>query len=1317
MTKYKTLKEAQAAAKKLNIKTSTEYDKRYKEDPQLVSDPDRRYKTEWLSWGSFLFKVYKYPSWEEASIASINLGILTSREYKEKHALDDRLPISPRKTYKNVWEKNGKMPGFLGQPESLPTKPFSFLKYQTYKEASEAAQKLNCESRRQYIKLYKNDPFLVSCPNRSYKNEWTGWNDFLGSHRFKNYSSWDEASIAARLLRVRNKAEYSLKYKQDPKLPSEPQKAFKTDWENNGSWLGFLGFNFYDTWEVASEVAIALGITSSKDYQKKYKQDERLHSSPETFYSSVWVKNGRWSAFLGKDAILPKYENILDASRAAIALGIKTFTEYKTRYKEDPRLPAAPSGFYSNWEEFGGSNVFFNKNIVENYKSYEEASQAAQRLGILTFGEYSERYKEDERLPSSPQVMFKNDWFSWSLFLGLQLSSMEAKDYITKHNICTLTAYKRHQCISLPECPKAAYLLSSFDEFLNLRVFTLKMVRKFCSDNKIQSSREYDKIASTQAHLPITLNLRGYKTHTQIITKSPFDFVPEKYHVWRDFADDFCSKGTGLKFKQQIIISFLKGYIIEKQQPANPIDFFKDNHKAPKIDGWLESLAKSSKNKTAVKYINEFTTEVFNTLCCLTCDTTGEITNLQGFRNHFINRNVEIINEKNKLSETDKPPLPLLYVNAVADWIAPSTANSFKELTDIQKLFSMDWYEVDRNKIDINDEDCVYRKTDSGYEMWSPVRAMANLILFKMPLRGQQILWLDSGEADTLAPKFIDGKVSWVENTNALKDSIHAKGEQGFLRSYQGKDEILTGAYITTNKTGLKDGGFEIDWIPDELIPWIIRLREWQEKYNPLSKVYSWAEIKMPDGVKVDQKILKKRGCQCFLFRDPYGKTKLEKASPMYTSRAFGSVLPGLLAQIQTEECPLAQIIDPTKSMSVFNYTSEFTPHSLRVSHITALVLDYELPIPVVAKLVGHAQIVMTIYYVKITNYDIRKEMKERESEALKKGSERIQALLMEREYEQASKELLSIDKDILNQLVNSKWPTAALIFKDFGICPYSSSKCLKGGKDSKPVKIGYLGQSNCFQCRYLITGPAFLGGLKAMADDISLELNVISKKMTEYLDLSNNLEDERYDNEQAGEIFLKERELAKTLDEYNLEAENFSNYTGDLIAIYRLMAQSAELLNSKKSDSKGYQLIVSEECDEIGILLEEVSEFRHLSEICKNAEFYSCVKTSRALPTRSQLIDKMAQNNGLQPGMFALNDKQQLAIGNQITEILLSRLGNWNAVDNLIEGQITLNDLGIENTFKFKEIKLDISNLLTGEDNNNLPDSSHNLKRVVINE
>lgn len=237
------------------------------------------------------------------------------------------------------------------------------------------------------------------------------------------YPTWEEAAEATHGLNIRSSTEYKHRYKVDPRLPRHPETSYSTVWKQNGGWYGFLGGeikNFYPTWKEALIAARRLHIESVTEYKQRYKEDPRLPSSPGRVYEDVWKKNGGWPGFLRKKVFDP-YPTWNEATKATQELGISSQGEYKQRYKEDPRLPSNPNNMYNDvWKQNGGFPGFFGKETKKFYTTWEEAAQAARRIARSSY-EYKQNYKEDPRLPSRPSDLYKNVWKQnggWSGFLG-----------------------------------------------------------------------------------------------------------------------------------------------------------------------------------------------------------------------------------------------------------------------------------------------------------------------------------------------------------------------------------------------------------------------------------------------------------------------------------------------------------------------------------------------------------------------------------------------------------------------------------------------------------------------------------------------------------------------------------------------------------------------------------------------------------------------------------------------------------------------------------------------------------------------------------
>ncbi len=128
-----------------------------------------------------------------------------------------------------------------------------------------------------------------------HKKERKKWNKIFGVEH-KHYKTIEQASKATQKLGIRSATQYSRKRHQDPLLPKSPNYTYKDDWKG---WHEFLGTaprlrkNYYTTWQEASEVAREMGITKIGEYVKNRDKDEKLPFNPESFYQD-WPG---WSAF------------------------------------------------------------------------------------------------------------------------------------------------------------------------------------------------------------------------------------------------------------------------------------------------------------------------------------------------------------------------------------------------------------------------------------------------------------------------------------------------------------------------------------------------------------------------------------------------------------------------------------------------------------------------------------------------------------------------------------------------------------------------------------------------------------------------------------------------------------------------------------------------------------------------------------------------------------------------------------------------------------------------------------------------------------
>ena len=1306
---YATYAEAQAAARALGIKRNHDYTKRYREDPRLPSCPNEVYADAgWMNWYDFLGNQRPdiYVTYAEAQAAARALGIKRNHDYTKRYREDPRLPSCPDRVYADAGWMDWY--GFLGNERP------DF--YATYAEAQVAAQALDIKRQIHYPKRYREDPRLPSCPDKVYADAgWMDWYDFHGNERPDFYPTYAEAQTAARSLGIKSQPDYKKRYRQDPRLPSCPDKGYA-----GAGWMGWYDFlgkersDWYPTYAEAQAAAQALGIKSQPDYKKRYRQDPRLPSSPNEVYAGAgWMG---WYDFHGKER-KNFYATYAEAQAAARALGIKKNPDYTQRYREDPRLPSSPNEIYADAGWMGWYD-FLDNERPDLYPTYAEAKAAARALGIKRNHDYTKRYREDPRLPSCPNEVYADaGWMDWYDFLGYERPDFyatyaEAQAAVQALGIKNQPDYKKRyrEDPRLPSSPDEVYAdagwIDLYDFLGNERPDlypTYAEAQAAAQALGIKKHPDYAKRYREDPRLPSCPNEvyadAGWMDWYDFLgNENPSAALADYPHIWAN-VKQWLKTQVNIQGKRSAIRVFLSDFYQVQELPDEPIHLLLRANPFPTeaYQQFIEAQAESLKRP-----YHRAITAFFGWLLdehCTDADADERIV-LAEFRNPFQTVLAGFADslQAYRPNRSTKPPLGYEYILRARNFLVPNgeqvlqTRPSLTNLPHLQDFFATraDWIYVDESVIDRDDPNCIWRvvKADrkmkdkrevvNSYQIWSPVRFVALYTLLRFPLRGQQILWLDSGEADKeiVVLDSEHGGVRWEKNTGPLagKGSKKRRPQAAVQRG----DKDAPKLYVTTNKTGRQEGGYEVPWIPDDLLYWFLLLRDWQAKYNPLKGPTRWSDIKLR--AETNEKILQARGTQCFLFRtDASGQ-------PAFTTTAFTHTLPALLYAIQRPGENLASE-SPNSKSSNQRYISPYTPHSLRVSLITAFIADGEAPIHLISKLVGHASLVMTIYYIRLNNDQMRRTMGETEKRAAEIATQRNAEVLRTQGLQPLRHQLIATDGNRL--LLESDVPNSACVVFDHGICPMSGAACQIGGMavaERKvenlyaPVEAGYLGQKNCPRCRFFVTGVPFLGGLVALANELALEIHAESARFQRYAAVVKRLEQDRYDACQANQTDTQHSTLKQANANQELSAGKLDGLLTDYAAVNHYVQGCLKLINEGEQSGEGengVRLIAGGDLAEVGVAFEESKTNYHLlAEICQNATIYRSANPSRAVPLIAQAIDRMAENNGLAPTMYRLDDEQKLVVANEMNRILLQRLGSWEKIDDLFSGDLMLLDI-----------------------------------------
>jgi len=801
------------------------------------------------------------------------------------------------------------------------------------------------------------------------------------------------------------------------------------------------------------------------------------------------------------------------------------------------------------------------------------------------------------------------------------------------------------------------------------------------------------------------------------------DLGPE-FAEWQALAAKWlATQPLGLADRINGLRCFFKSYLHERKLPLEPSILLRRNQPLP--DFFETSLPQSHGGIKWNNKVRIFLDWVLETHFSEP-DDHGRPTVSPEFWNPVPYRSQT---GKIRPNESVHSPLPYRYIVELRERLAPG--RTFREWTWAHTVahgqhgVRNDWFEVTEDKIDYDDPDCVWRSRRTSYkrgnrqifELWSPARAVALLTKLMVPLRTHQVRMLDSGEADTW--RYAAGV--WVLNTGPLADGSKKKPiERGVFRQQNDLDlgELRTSLYINTNKTAdtAKQGelGYVIPWQYTELLYWLEKLRNWQEKYNPLPRAISWRELdhRHLRGPRSDYQ-LSRMPDTCFLFRDAAAQDD-DRYKPIIDDTMF-SLWYRLLTDLERrcaargetagEGKPLRFVENNTKR------TTLYPLHSLRVSLLTCLAVDAEVPLVVLAKLVaGHSRVIMTLYYTKIGVSQMTHILDAASKKLLETAETGLRRFLAEAEYEELSRGVVINNMDGLKAALairpGDRNP-AGWMARSYGLCLVGGNSspdefngkiggCLNGGellrsntKDASNNVYAAVpgGAGNCVRCRWLVTEPHYIDALRAHFNNLSYHLVEAAKVAKRYEVQLEALKARRYQDELADVPFTEQAELVRFSMLWESAITKTDELGHDLVATFRLIKRCFDLIEKSAKEGKGkQQLVAVGGMQDLKLIFENTpSELLQLSGICQDAELYPDENPGEAVFRRSQLLDSALYRDGYQPVFALLSRDEQLRLGNRFMDHL-AVLAQPNdpgqglrRVIGMVEAGQSLADLGLE--------------------------------------
>jgi hypothetical protein len=770
--------------------------------------------------------------------------------------------------------------------------------------------------------------------------------------------------------------------------------------------------------------------------------------------------------------------------------------------------------------------------------------------------------------------------------------------------------------------------------------------------------------------------------------------------AWRALAVEWM-KGEiqGISSRLSALAVFFEKFLVQRGLPLDPVVFLSRGTILP--DFYQTGCPQSKHGVGYNNYIHTFLNFVLMLKFSAPAND-GQPVVSTAFHNPVTNRSLTGFA---KLFESVQTPLPYGYIDELRLMLAEGpdfrdwqwAQSSLGKTSDSCVYGAPDWFPAIEAEIERDDPDCVWRERSVGpaaggviLEMWSPVRWVALLTKLLMPLRTVQVRLLDSGEADTW--RYEAGK--WVLNAHRLAEGTERRPrQQGVLRRtnpLSENDLVSTILYINTNKTQdmAKSGpvkGYVLPWSHPELLYWLEKLRSWQEKYNPIKRRTSWTEL---DGRHIQAKSkvqLAGYPDACFLFRLPEAKAG-ELHLPI-TEHSLSAPWFNLLEALELRLANRGETHRNGASIRFLPSLDErnnrirtlFPPHSLRVSLVTALALEGQVPFPILQKLVGHSRLLMTLYYTKPGATHIRDVLADaaKQLEASKEAS--IQNFLLDTEYDQMLRQAICNSAQSLSAVI----PQHPAARNPAGWMPLHHGLCLVGGNTSEweqnssiggcyngGPNIGSItnpkfgaapgGSRNCVRCRWFVTEPHYLPSLAAHFNTIAYHFDEARNSCLTHESALQEFKKQKADAEEGGQPFARIDAYRQVERVWETAIKRFNDLAEDLVACYRLMERCQNALVDTQGDEM--KLIAAGSIADVHLVFEETeSELLQLAGVCQDAEVYPDLEPGKAVFRRSQLLDGVLYRDSLPPVFMMLSEQDQLRVGNAFINRLAQQMNPAN--------------------------------------------------------
>jgi hypothetical protein len=308
-------------------------------------------------------------------------------------------------------------------------------KFRDFESARDFVRSLGLQRQKEwndYCKSGDKPDNIPAKPERTYKKEWKGTGDWLGTGRVANfnkqYRPFKDAREFVRSLGLKGVVkwiEYCKSGNKPDDIPVKPERTYKNEWKSYGDWLGTGRIanqnKTYRPFKEAREFVHSLNLEGTQEwfeYCKSEDKPEDIPVSPIRTYKNEWKSYGDW---LGTGTIASQnkqFHPFKDARDFVRSLGLKGDREWRnycTSGNKPDDIPSAPERIYKNkgYLDLGdwlGTGTIAPKNM--EFRPFKEAREFVRKLGLKNqkeWGEYCKSGNKPDDIPTNPWNVYK-EW-------------------------------------------------------------------------------------------------------------------------------------------------------------------------------------------------------------------------------------------------------------------------------------------------------------------------------------------------------------------------------------------------------------------------------------------------------------------------------------------------------------------------------------------------------------------------------------------------------------------------------------------------------------------------------------------------------------------------------------------------------------------------------------------------------------------------------------------------------------------------------------------------------------------------------------------